>query len=403
MLSSRRGLLQGAAAIAGQALTSAIAKDADTNFRPLRGGEILPAPDFSLLRSKDPYLIGIRPHREGGVRLELESEPIASRSGAKFLIHNYGHGGAGITLSFGCAEITAEHVATIIKDLRRTRIRPRVAVIGSGVIGLTVASAVRRRWPRLPITVYAKDLDVRKTTSFKAGGQFQPSGIYEEYEGEEQRKVLADYIRRSRARIIEIGDSGRWNHYGIALRRNYTLDHAILGFDTYTPVDVVPKPNVGMLPFPKLNVVGREYLTWLINPVILLPRLFIDLKRDGVRFRQKLFADKTALAELKENIVINCTGYGAKALLGDDLLIAQRGHLVILKKTHARQFYFFSGGCTNYRTMYVFCRHSDIVVGGTVQESNDSDVHRPEDDRAFRRILENARNVFGGNPAQCGW
>jgi glycerol-3-phosphate dehydrogenase len=141
----------------------------------------------------------------------------------------------------------------------------------------------------------------------------------------------------------------------------------------------------------------------LINPVILLPRLFIDLKRDGVRFRQKLFADKTALAELKENIVINCTGYGAKALLGDDLLIAQRGHLVILKKTHARQFYFFSGGCTNYRTMYVFCRHSDIVVGGTVQESNDSDVHRPEDDRAFRRILENARNVFGGNPAQCGW
>jgi D-amino-acid oxidase len=187
MLLSRRGLLQGAAAIAGQALASAVAKDADTNFRPLRDGEILPAPNFSLL-SKDPYLIGIRPHREGGVRLELESEPIASRSGMKFLIHNYGHGGAGITLSFGCAEIAAEHVATIISDLRCTRIRPRVAVIGSGVIGLTVASAVRRRWPRLPITVYAKDLDVRKTTSFKAGGQFQPSGIYEEYEGEEQER-----------------------------------------------------------------------------------------------------------------------------------------------------------------------------------------------------------------------
>src|SRR5258707_182726 len=83
-----------------------------------------------------------------------------------------------------------------------------------------------RRWPHLPITVYAKELDVRKTTSFKSGGQFQPSGIYEEYEGDEQRNVLADYIRRSRDRINEIGDLRRWNHYGIALRRNYTLDHA---------------------------------------------------------------------------------------------------------------------------------------------------------------------------------
>jgi glycine/D-amino acid oxidase-like deaminating enzyme len=403
MLLSRRDLLQGAAAFAGQVLSSAIAKESDVDVRPLRGGEILPPPDFSLLRSRDPYLIGIRPHRQGGVRLELESEPVASRSGAKFLIHNYGHGGAGITLSFGCAEIAADHVATVIRELRRTRIRPRVAVIGSGVIGLTVASAVRRRWPRLPITVYAKDLDVRKTTSFKSGGQFQPSGIYEEYEGEQERKVLADYVRRSRARIVELGDLGRWNHYGIALRRNYTLDHPIHGFDDYTPPDVVPKPNVGLLPFPQLNVIGREYRTWLINPIILLPRLVRDLKRGGVAFRQKLFADRSALAELKENIIVNCTGYGAKALFGDDLLIAQRGHLVVLKRTRARQFYFFSGGCTNYRTMYVFCRHSDIVVGGTVQEGNESEALGPKDARVFHRILENASNLFAGHPSQCGW
>jgi hypothetical protein len=163
-----------------------------------------------------------------------------------------------------------------------------VAVIGSGVIGLTVASELRRRWPRLRITVYAKELDVRRTTSFKAAGQFEPSGIYEEYETDEGRNILADYLRRSRNRIVELGDASRWPHYGIALRRNYTLNHRIPAFDTHTPLDVVPKPRTGTLPFRSLNVAGREYRTWLINPTILLPRLVSDLKRSSVPFRPQV-------------------------------------------------------------------------------------------------------------------
>ena len=39
---------------------------------PLRPGEILPNPNFSPLKAASPYLVGIRPHREGGVCLKLE-------------------------------------------------------------------------------------------------------------------------------------------------------------------------------------------------------------------------------------------------------------------------------------------------------------------------------------------
>ena len=379
----------------------ALAQVADGHLGSLRGGEILPDPDFSLLWPKNPYLIGIRPHREGGIRLELENEPLTSPFGPKFLIHNYGHGGAGITLSFGCAGVVADHVETLIKQMRPTRTRPSVAVIGSGVIGLTVASELRRRWPRLPVTVYAKELDVRRTTSFKAGGQFEPAGIYEEYETQEQRDVLADYLRRSRNRIVELGDSSLWRRYGIALRRNYTLDHRNPGFDVFTPLDVVPRPRVGMLPFRSLNTLGREYRTWLINPTVLLPHLAVDLRRQGVRFRRRAFADKEALCRLRENILVNCTGYGAKALLDDQQMTARRGHLVILRKTSHKQFYFFSGGCANYRAMYVFCRQHDIVVGGSVQAENDSETRTPEDDAVFGRVCDNARNVFAGLPAAC--
>jgi D-amino-acid oxidase len=402
---SRRAVLRAATVMVSQLsmpaiLGRALAQAADPNVLPLRGGEILPDPDFSLLRHRDPYVIGIRPHRQGGVRLELEQEPIAGRSGPKFLIHNYGHGGAGITLSFGCASVVADHVRTLMRDMGRRR-RISVAVIGSGVIGLTVASELRRRWPRLRIAVYAKDLDIRQTTSFKAAGQFEPSGIHEEYETEERRNILADYLRRSGNRIVELGREARWPHYGIAFRRNYTLDHAIPAFDSHTPYDVVPKPRTGTLPFQKLNAAGREYRTWLINPTILLPRLVSDLKRSRVRFRKRIFIDVQSLAELKEDIIINCTGYGAKTLVHDDQMLARRGHLVVLRRTLAKQFYFFSGGCANYRTMYVFCRHRDIVIGGSVQDGNESEGVTSSDDRIFHRIRENAQNVFDGRPQQC--
>jgi D-amino-acid oxidase len=404
---TRRQILQGATASLGLLGAPAVVRQtfADVvDFAPdsLRGGEILPSPDFSRLRA-NPYLVGIRPHREGGVCLKLDDELIPSRYGSKFLIHNYGHGGAGITLSFGCASVVADHVQALQRDMRRSRTRPCIAVIGCGIIGLTVATELRRRWRNLPITVYAKELDVRRTTSFMAAGQFEPSGICEEYETEDEMKVLADYLRRSRNRIIELQNSPRRHVYGIALRRNYTLDQRNPAYDDCTPHDVVPPYRSGTLPFNKLNMMGREYKTWLINPTILLPQLVADLRRSAVRFRKRQFESKADFADLRENVVINCTGYGAKALMNDDDVIAKRGHLVVLRKTLPKQFYFFSGGCWNGRIMYVFCRHNDIVVGGTVQRGNDSEAIGEPDRARFDRILENAQAMFEGRTADCVW
>ncbi|MFH9352794.1 FAD-dependent oxidoreductase [Kitasatospora sp. NPDC017646] len=49
---------------------------------------------------------GLRPDRRGGVRLEAEDRENGLRT-----VHNYGHGGAGVTLSWGCADAAAELVA----------------------------------------------------------------------------------------------------------------------------------------------------------------------------------------------------------------------------------------------------------------------------------------------------
>lgn len=51
------------------------------------------------------HRVGLRPARDAGVRIESESLPGGGR-----LVHNYGHGGAGVTVALGCAEAAARLV-----------------------------------------------------------------------------------------------------------------------------------------------------------------------------------------------------------------------------------------------------------------------------------------------------
>ncbi|WP_250002521.1 FAD-dependent oxidoreductase [Actinoplanes sp. M2I2] len=70
---------------------------------------------FPVLAHVDPIddfrRVGIRPHRET-VRLEHED------FGERHLVHNYGHGGSGVSLSWGCADEVADIVADIHKKPR---------------------------------------------------------------------------------------------------------------------------------------------------------------------------------------------------------------------------------------------------------------------------------------------
>lgn len=77
--------------VPAEATTRAIVERCTQLVPELRGARML------------DQLVGLRPARDGGARVELE---------AGWLVHNYGHGGAGMTLSWGCAdEVTRLAVA----------------------------------------------------------------------------------------------------------------------------------------------------------------------------------------------------------------------------------------------------------------------------------------------------
>ncbi len=103
---------------------------------------------------------GLRPYRAQGFVVRGE------QLGEKRLVHNYGHGGGGITLSWGSSKLAAE--------LGLQGHSGPVAVIGSGVMGLSTARLVQEAG--FPVTIYAAALPP-DTTSNIAGGQFHPFAV----------------------------------------------------------------------------------------------------------------------------------------------------------------------------------------------------------------------------------
>ena len=111
-------------------------------------------------------MAGLRPYRRQGFVVRAE------QLGEKRLVHNYGHGGGGITLSWGTSKLATE--------LGLQGHSGPVAVLGSGVVGLSTARLVQEAG--FPVTIYAAALPP-DTTSNIAGGQFHPFAVFQRRRG----------------------------------------------------------------------------------------------------------------------------------------------------------------------------------------------------------------------------
>lgn len=102
--------------------------------------------------------VGLRPFRTLGPRVHKEE------LGNKCLIHNYGHGGSGWSLSWGSSQRAL--------SLAQTSGTKQFGVLGCGVMGLTTATLLLQKG--YEVTIYTKDLPPTVTSS-KATGTWSPS------------------------------------------------------------------------------------------------------------------------------------------------------------------------------------------------------------------------------------
>ena len=123
-----------------------------------------------------------RPFRAEGPRLDVEQML------GKTIVHNYGHGGSGWSLSWGSSALAVEKA---LAGGER-----QVAVIGCGALGLTSALLLQRAGAR--VTIYTKELPPLVRSSLATGLWTPDSRIcFEANATAAFRRTWEDMARRS--------------------------------------------------------------------------------------------------------------------------------------------------------------------------------------------------------------
>jgi D-amino-acid oxidase len=311
-------------------------------------------------------LAGLRPYRASGFVVRREA------LGDKALVHNYGHGGAGITLSWGSAKLAIA--------LGLPGHGGPVAVIGAGVMGLSTARLVQEAG--FPVTIYAEALPP-DTTSNVAGGQFHPFGHFrsDSVTPEWRRQFVAAVDYAWRRFQIMVGDD-----YGIRWLRTYAEtsdgpDRRLI--PTFPPVNRMLSADEHPFPVDSLF----RYDTLYVETGRYLRQMTRDVQVAGGRIAVRRFATPADIAALPERLVFNCTGLGARDLFGDAELRPARGQLaVLLPQPEVR--YAFTG-----EAGYMFPRADGILIGGTFELDEWQTEPEPE---TIARIIESHQRLFRG-------
>ena len=298
-------------------------------------------------------IVGLRPFRKPGPRLETV------QVGSKTVVHNYGHGGGGVSLSWGVAELAVK--------LAGQYDRSRVAVLGSGAVGLSTAILLQRAGAE--VTIYAKDFPPY-TTSNVAGAMWHPVTLYEGDQVSGETLAMLDVASRiAFNRFIRFANDP---NYGVYWIRQYSLGetgpmdttHHFVGGDALYPGLVRNRPN-GPFGFASYDA----YYTLMIDPDIYLRALVNDFLGAGGRMRETVFDDAADLEALPESTIVNCMGLGAGKVFGDESIIPARGQLSFLLPQNDID-YGYAGDTEEYGLLYSFPRKTGILLGGSVDKGD---------------------------------
>jgi glycine/D-amino acid oxidase-like deaminating enzyme len=306
---------------------------------------------------------GLRPYRRSGFVVRAE------QVGEKRLVHNYGHGGSGITMSWGTSKLATE--------LGLQGHSGPVAVIGSGVVGLSTARLVQEAG--FPVTIYAAALPP-DTTSNVAGGQFHPFGLFRE-------DAVTPEFKAQFARALDYS----WRRFQIMVGDDYGI-RWLPTYESGTAPEAQPIANFPPInrvltraehPFPVDNVVRFD--TMYVETGRYLRQMIRDVQIAGGKIEVRRFATPADIASLSEALVFNCTGLGSRELFGDQELRPARGQLAVLEPQPEVQYALTLG------PGYMFPRPDGIVLGGTFELDQWDPTPQPE---AIARILSSQKRFF---------
>jgi len=314
--------------------------------------------------------IGLRPHRDSGFVLKPE------KFDGKTVIHDYGFGGAGMSLAWGCGAMAA--------DMCLAQEDRRVAVLGCGSPGLTAARQLQRRG--FEVTIYTLAVPPYTTSNMSSAGFTPTAGLV----SPDKRTPAWDAQFRQAAEIsyrqlqLLSGAPG----YGVYWIDSYNGTDDLNAQAADPDGDLVPEPlrtgrdrdvlGPGEHPFPTKYAIRTSALA--IEPSIYLEALVRDFMIFGGKIVIRQFDTPRDLMTLKESIIVNCTGLGSKTLFNDDELVPIRGQLTVcIPQPDVK--YRASGRLPNGTTNASINPRSDGLVIGNMQERGNYSLEPNEEVR----------------------
>lgn len=314
-------------------------------------------------------IAGLRPFRRNGFNVSAE------RRNDKVLVHNYGHGGGGISLSWGSSHLAME--------LATQTPHKECAVLGCGVMGLTTARLMQDQgWK---VTIYSKDLPPH-TTSNVAGGQWSATSVFDRPEVNAAFMSQYELAMQHSYRYFQnlVGP-----HYGVRWISNYHVLPGPMEGETLPeqyPYLYPQRINMSRADHPFAADHVYHYDTMLIEPAVFLPALMEDFYTAGGKIEVREFHTEQELMNLNQPVVINCTGLGSKELFNDQNMLAIKGQLSFLLPQPEVD-YIVVGNNGHY----MFPRSDGILLGGTF----DRNIYDTTPDmRAKDRILNGHKEFF---------
>ncbi|XP_052778169.1 D-aspartate oxidase-like isoform X1 [Mya arenaria] len=252
--------------------------------------------------------------------------------------------------------------------------RRRVCVVGAGVIGLSSALRVLDVCPDAEVTVVAAKFSPETTTDV-SGGFWEPHLLGDTPEADVRR-----WSSKTFEHIVRIADSSSARETGACYVSGYQLNENpgtqapfwkddVLNFRLLTAQEVKAFPGMGM---------GFFYTTVMLEPCLYLEWLLKRYQSRGGKIQKKHLQRLSDLSVEGYDVIVNCTGIGARDLVGDTSLTPYRGQVIRVSAPWLKTHYSFC--LKNGTECYMLPGMNYVVMGGT-EAAGDWNTAPRESDR----------------------